>query len=171
MICPACGKTMFEKDFGGAKVDVCDGGCKSLWFDWMELARLDEKHEGFGQALEDALNDHRRNDENRGQLKCPKCATKMKQHLYQKSKAVTVDECYNCGGFFLDSGELRTIRDTYMNEDQLEKYVDDLIRQTPESKDFFRKISDNRERIQKFEARGASLRKIFNKLGEKRIAG
>ena len=35
-----------EEDFGGVKVQVCRDGCKGIWFDWGELAKLDEKNEG-----------------------------------------------------------------------------------------------------------------------------
>ena len=37
--------------------------------------------------------------------------------------------------FFLDSGELKQIRDNYMNEDERETYVQRLVGQTPLSED------------------------------------
>src|SRR5437868_4029401 len=105
MNCPVCKTTMPERDFGGVKVNVCDG-CKGIWFDWFELAKLDEKNEGVGQALQDALHSSRVNDENRGPIPCPKCNLPMHRHQFKYDKEINVDECYNCGGFFLDSGEL-----------------------------------------------------------------
>jgi Zn-finger nucleic acid-binding protein len=56
----------------------------------------------------------------------------MREHLYQRSKEVNVDECYNCGGFFLDSGELHELRDTYMSEAEREAYQQKLIAECPE---------------------------------------
>jgi hypothetical protein len=47
MNCPVCSKAMVEKDFGGVRVDVCQDGCKGIWFDWMELIKLDEQNEGL----------------------------------------------------------------------------------------------------------------------------
>ena len=48
MNCPVCEKPMVAEDFGGVQVDACRDGCKGIWFDWLELVRLDENHEGFG---------------------------------------------------------------------------------------------------------------------------
>ncbi|MGB2865827.1 MAG: zf-TFIIB domain-containing protein [Sedimentisphaerales bacterium] len=131
MICPACGMSMVEEDFGGTLVDVCKNGCKGIWFDWGELKDLDESHEGVGKALEEALKNPRENDADRGPLKCPKCGIKMREHKYRNAKEVNVDECYACGGFFLDSGELKQIRDNYMSEDERETYVQRLVGETP----------------------------------------
>jgi hypothetical protein len=111
-------------------VDVCKNGCKGIWFDWGELKDLDENQEGVGKALEEALKSSRKNDADRGPLKCPKCGIQMREHKYKHAKEINVDECYACGGFFLDSGELKQIRDNYMNEDERETYVKKLIGET-----------------------------------------
>lgn len=132
MYCPVCHKRMIEKDFGGAKVDICEAGCKGIWFDWMELIKLDEKNEGTGNALKEALNYPRINDDTRGKINCPKCGIPMHMHKYQSSKEVNVDECYACGGFFLDSGELKEIRDTFMSEQEEEEYLQKLLTDIPD---------------------------------------
>jgi len=132
VICPVCKKNMIEEDFGGVKVDVCRDGCKSIWFDWFELTKLDEKNEGLGDALQEALHFPRVNDENRGSLNCPKCGLPLHRHLYKSSKEVNVDECYNCGGFLLDSGELTEIRDHHMSEQEEAAYLDKLLANIPE---------------------------------------
>ena len=111
MKCPVCQKDMVEQDFGGFKVDVCKQGCKGIWFDWNELSELDEKNEGLGEALREALNYARINDDNRSQINCPKCGILMQIHKYLAAKQVNVDECYSCGGFFIDSGELKYPRE------------------------------------------------------------
>jgi len=131
MNCPACKAEMVEEDFGGVKVDVCKKGCKSMWFDYAELETLDENHEGFGNALKEELNSPRVKDDNRGSLNCPKCNRPMKAHLYQRAKTVTVDECYSCGGFFLDAGELKVIRDNFLDEQQRKEFRDAILGQHP----------------------------------------
>ena len=151
MKCPVCKKDMVEKDFGSVKVDVCQNGCKGIWFDWMEIIKLDEKNEGFGNALKDALEYSRTNDENRPKLKCPKCGILMHAHKYQSSKEVNVDECYDCAGFFLDSGELKLIRDTFMSEQEEEEYLNKLLKDIPS----FHKAQD---RQKKEKARAEALR-------------
>ncbi len=132
MDCPVCKKTMSEQDFGGLKVDVCRTGCKGIWFDWFELKNLDEKNEGVGDLLKEALNSDHHKDSNRGRINCPKCQNPMTAHFYQSSKEVTVDECYQCGGFYLDSGELEVIRENFMTEQDREDYVNHLKSRIPE---------------------------------------
>jgi Zn-finger nucleic acid-binding protein len=122
---------MVEQDFGDVRVDVCMNGCKGIWFDWQELRRLDENHEGVGKMLEAALKSSRVNDAGREPLTCPKCGIAMHAHKYGNAKEVNVDECYACGGFFLDSGELRVIRDSYMSEQERDAYVQKLVGGAP----------------------------------------
>jgi Zn-finger nucleic acid-binding protein len=45
---------------------------------------------------------------------CPKCDNrKMLKHFVSTNMEVEVDECPECGGFWLDSGELRQIREQF----------------------------------------------------------
>ena len=130
MKCPVCGQEMVRENFG-IEVDVCEHGCKGIWFDQGELARLDEKDEGFGPALAAALHYPRNNHKQRGPIDCPKCGTPMRIHQYRRAKEVNVDECYRCGGFFLDSGELTEIRDRWMSEQEIADYADQLAKGVP----------------------------------------
>ncbi|MDD4202511.1 MAG: zf-TFIIB domain-containing protein [Candidatus Omnitrophica bacterium] len=147
MNCPACNKEMVEKDFGGVAVDVCENGCKGIWFDWFELMKLDEKNEGMGNALKEALKSPRTNNEDREKLKCPKCGIPMHIHQYRNSKEVNVDECYACAGFFLDSGELRQIRDSFMSEEQVDAYAKSLIDDMPEYAKAKEELEKQKQRI------------------------
>lgn len=159
MNCPVCGKQMVQADFGGVLVDVCRDGCKGIWFDWTELGRLDENNEGAGEALKDALESSHVNDENRQQLKCPKCGLPMHVHKYKNAKEVNVDECYGCGGFFLDSGELGRIKDSFMSEAERDAYVDKLISETPEGK----AMEQETERMKARPEACSGLGRILNK--------
>jgi len=145
MKCPVCSAEMIEENFG-IKVNVCKNGCKGMWFDWGELAFLDEHDEGLGEALKEALNYPRANEKKRGKIKCPKCGISMQTHKYKRSKEVNVDECYNCGGFFLDSGELTEIRDTYMNDQEVNAYADKLFNEVPGIKDEKADIEKSKKR-------------------------
>lgn len=153
MVCPACQNQMSERDFGGVKIDVCEDGCKGMWFDWIELSKLDEQNEGFGKALKQALNYPRLNDDNRKPIGCPKCSIPMFIHKYQSAKEVNVDECYKCAGFFLDSGELKAIRDNHMSQEEQDAYTDKLINQVPE-------YAKAQEDLEKLEARTQAIRKL-----------
>ncbi|MBC8469109.1 MAG: zf-TFIIB domain-containing protein [Planctomycetes bacterium] len=131
MDCPACGKKMEAESFGNVLVDVCKSGCKGIWFDWGELKELDTSHKGAGKALDEALKSPRVNDAGHGPLKCPKCGIVMHAHKYRSAKEVNVDECYGCGGFFLDSGELREIREHHMSGEERDAYIQKLVADTP----------------------------------------
>jgi len=153
MRCPVCQEEMVEQDFGGVKVDICKDGCKGIWFDWSELSKLDEENEGFGNALKEALDYPRANDEDRGQINCPKCGIPLHAHRYQKSKEVNVDECYKCGGFFLDPGELKVVRDSFMSEQECEEYAQKLIEGDPvyqEAQKDLEKYSHRTKAIRKY---------------------
>ncbi|MBU0469661.1 MAG: zf-TFIIB domain-containing protein [Candidatus Omnitrophica bacterium] len=153
MNCPVCETAMIEEDLGGVLIDICSNGCNGIWFDWFELEKLDETHEGLGKALTAALQSSRAKDDDRGKIKCPKCFNPMVAHLYKSAKEVTVDECYVCGGFFLDSGELKVIRENFMTEEQRESYVNDII---AGQSDF----QEAKQDLEKQKLRTAAIRKL-----------
>ena len=49
---------------------------------------------------------------------CPVCGTRMVKNYTSHLKTVQIDECYNCGGKFLDAGELTKIRNEFNTEDE-----------------------------------------------------
>jgi Zn-finger nucleic acid-binding protein len=105
-----------------------------MWFDWFELEKLDERNEGLGKAVGEALAQPQASGEHRGKIDCPKCGVPMYAHRYKKAAHAMVDECINCGGFFLDGGELKTIRDTFMSKEEEQKQMDDLLAGVPNYK-------------------------------------
>ncbi|MBU1087538.1 MAG: zf-TFIIB domain-containing protein [Candidatus Omnitrophica bacterium] len=153
MNCPVCNAEMVEDDFGGLSVDVCKNGCKGIWFDWFELTKLDEKNEGLGNALQEALGYERSNDQHRGPIKCPKCKLPMHEHVYSSAKEINVDECYQCGGFFLDSGELKSIRESSMTDAEREAYAAKLLENIPE-------LAQARDNLEKEKARTQAIRNL-----------
>ena len=119
MKCPACGHAMTETTVNDIKVDVCEGGCGGLWFDWFELSNVDEQHEALGAELlsvdrdESIVVDHERK---RG---CPRCAgITMMRHFTSVKRDVAVDECGKCGGVFLDHGELQGLRVEFTTDEE-----------------------------------------------------
>ena len=132
MECPACGKTLKEVTAKDIKVDVCDGGCGGIWFDQFELQKVDEPHESAGESLLNIEREKNINIDHTQKLKCPKCADMtMMRHFYSVKRDVEVDECPNCGGFWLDYGELGRIRELYSSEEERKeaaaKYFADIF--------------------------------------------
>ena len=111
MICPACQNTLTTQDVAGITVDVCRDGCGGIWFDHFELSKVDEQHEHAGEALMDIP---RRADiriDPQAKRPCPRCdGVIMMQHFFSIKRRVVVDECAECGGLWLDAGELAEIR-------------------------------------------------------------
>src|SRR4051794_13327085 len=107
---------MIEQEFGAATVDVCQNGCRGMWFDWQELSRV-EQQGGSGIAFEQAAQtepsppEAQQAVETRASvlLRCPRCDLELHKHPHRLAPEVLVDECYNCGGVFLDAGELKAI--------------------------------------------------------------
>ena len=64
-------------------------------------------------------------------MDCPVCHAPMHRHQFAYDKQVNVDECYACGGFFLDAGELAEIREHHMTSDEEAAYGQALLNDSP----------------------------------------
>lgn len=128
MQCPACGHSLRPIKAGDITLDACAGGCGGVWFDQLELKRLDEQHEALGNELLNLPVDAAR-PVNLGERRhCPRCIGQvMLRFFYSPQRKVTVDHCPNCGGHWLDAGELRAIRETFTNDAQRDQAIDRLI--------------------------------------------
>jgi uncharacterized protein len=118
MTCPACGHALSTRTAGGITVDVCDGGCGGVWFDHWELQKLDEQSESAGESLLDVRRDPGVIVDPTERYHCPKCTDDvvLMRHFWSVKRAVTIDECPECGGVFLDAGELGSIRSEFASE-------------------------------------------------------
>ncbi|MFQ5746732.1 MAG: zf-TFIIB domain-containing protein [Gemmatimonadota bacterium] len=63
---------------------------------------------------------------------CPKCGDAvMHRHFFSVRRAVALDECPKCGGFWLDAGELGRIRNLFESEEDRKRaaaeYFDDVF--------------------------------------------
>lgn len=100
-------------------VDVCDGGCGGIWFDRHELERVDEQSETVGEGLLDAKRDPNVVVDPAKRYRCPRCTDEvvLMRHFWSVKRATTIDECPECGGIFLDAGELASIRGEFPTEE------------------------------------------------------
>lgn len=119
MRCPACSSELTEVKVADFVVDVCDGGCGGIWFDWFELQRVDEPHETAGQELLNCRADARAAVDASKRRKCPRCDDMvLMRHFWSVRNEVEVEECPKCAGFWLDAGELEQIRGLFETEEQ-----------------------------------------------------
>ncbi len=120
--CPACGTLMKKICIGGKfYVDICSQGCGGIWFDNQELEKLSSEHLDLALILQDFITmDHISVVDS--VRKCPVCHFKMVKNKVYAGVPVIIDECYSCGGKFLDKGELKTL----LNDKQ--KDVNEFVR-------------------------------------------
>lgn len=128
MMCPVCRKMMALVQAGDFTVDVCDQGCGGMWFDQLELQRVDEAHEPLPAALTEADTEAPTMNLNEARRNCPKCGdVVMMRFFYSPRRRIQVDHCPNCGGYFLDKGELRDIRELFQSRDERDAEVAAII--------------------------------------------
>jgi hypothetical protein len=109
--CPRCSTPLTPLRIGGVTTDICEH-CGGVWLDRLELPRFEQAGSVFGDALvahlsqfPAALVDHSL------RLACPHHAsTVMIRRAYSRSIPVQIDECPQCGGIWLDAGELVQLR-------------------------------------------------------------
>ncbi len=97
LTCPKCSRSMSAWQAGDVELDHCTQ-CKGLWFDANELSRhlFNISGSGLKVAATEPVQTH---------LTCPRCGTG--QHLDATFfHDVAVESCSECGGIFLDLGEL-----------------------------------------------------------------
>lgn len=132
MKCPACGRELKQMKVSDLTLDVCERGCGGIWFDLLELKKVDEQHESAGEALLDIRRNQDIEVDYSKKRPCPKCeGIQMMKHFTSVLKKVEVDECGKCGGFWLDYGELGRIRREYPTEEErgkaARKYFSELF--------------------------------------------
>jgi Zn-finger nucleic acid-binding protein len=111
MKCPACYNELMEIQVGNLQVDVCEGGCGGIWFDAFELQRVDDEGESAGEPLLHVRRDEHITVDASRKRACPRCeGIKLHRHFFSAKRRVEVDQCPNCGGYWLDAGELEQIR-------------------------------------------------------------
>ena len=132
MQCPACSKELTERTVGGITVDICQSGCRGIWFDWHEIKKFDEPHEEAGKQLLELERNPAVSIDRSKRLSCPKCDdTIMMRHFFSVKREVELDECPACGGFWLDYGELGQIRSQFPSDtarkEAASKYFDEVF--------------------------------------------
>ena len=125
LTCPACGKTM-EKVFipsQGINIDICTDGCGGIFFDNREFDKFDEKNEDISAIIAKIeCKTFSKPNESMTRV-CPNCGAKMVKNHSSVKQQIEIDECYTCGGKFLDNSELVKIREEYENNEERDEYI------------------------------------------------
>jgi uncharacterized protein len=117
MKCPVCNNVLTLYPVSSIIVDVCVGGCGGIWFDAFELKKVDEADEAVSDELLKLTQARDIKSDTTKKLSCPKCPEiAMMRHFFSARRKTMVDECPNCGGFWLDAGELAGVREETQDE-------------------------------------------------------
>ncbi|MGC6483001.1 MAG: zf-TFIIB domain-containing protein [Synechococcus sp.] len=97
--------------------------CGGVWFDNFELKKFDEVHESAGEKLVEsmALYANESIDLNE-RIYTPRYPDiLMVRRFYSPKRQIEIDEYPQCGGIWLDAGELARMRDLFPAEEQQKK--------------------------------------------------
>lgn len=160
LICPACGEVMkkvYSKN-DSVFLDICVDGCGGIWFDNQEFEKFDEQHEDIDFILS-KLEDKHFKPVADAKRWCPVCAIPMVKTYASTRKEVVIDECYNCGGRFLDNDELVSIRAQFQTASQ----ADNEARQVFENDRTIKAAFANQEmEINEIKRKKSLIGTIFN---------
>jgi uncharacterized protein len=135
MKCPACANDLTSVKAAEITIDACLAGCGGIWFDNFELKKIDEPHEAAAALLLEIVPGTAAVVDSSQRRSCPKCSdVVMMRHFFSRRKQVEVDECPNCGGHWLDAGELARIRHEREVERAEQKLKEDYAAGIPVNK-------------------------------------
>lgn len=118
--CPACGKPMAKIPVPAANInlDICLDGCGGIFFDNREFKKFDEQAESIDEITNAIIGKTFAPVDGNADRTCPVCGMKMVKNFASSLHEIQIDECYGCGGKFLDNGELQKIRAQFATEQE-----------------------------------------------------
>ena len=132
IICPACGKAMKKQYVAETDtvLDICSDGCGGVFFDNQELKHFDEKHESIDKIQEILDGKSFAKVDSSETRICPICNVPMVKNCSSGTNEIQIDECYTCGGKFLDYDELNKIREEFeTDEDRTVHFTNKVFKQ------------------------------------------
>ncbi len=159
--CPACQKNMVKVfvPTAGVNVDICLDGCGGIYFDGREFDAVNEEHEDIDTILEALKGKTFEKVDESLPRTCPVCGSIMHKNYSSIKKEIQVDDCYSCGGKFLDNGELIKIREEY---DTDAERTADTMAFVYETVGVALKELD--EQVERKKARRSMLKKLFDRM-------
>lgn len=118
LTCPACGKEMSKIYIEKTQcfIDICTEGCGGIFFDNREYKKFYEDQEAINEIKKAFEGKTFQKVDASYKRICPACGMKMMKNSTSIKGEVIIDDCYGCGGKFLDYGELDKIRAEYKTE-------------------------------------------------------
>ena len=150
MKCPRTGTQLKEVEIGGIKVDISEA-CGGVWLDNFELKKFDEVRESAGQQLIELMSQYRSDDIDLSQrLSSPRHPeVVMMRRFFSPKRLIEIDECPQCGGIWLDAGELTKIRELFPTEEDREKAGKEFVDEVFDNSGIREMLEESKENEQK----------------------
>lgn len=120
--CPRCHGPLTAADFDGVALETCEG-CRGQWLGPRQLRDLISSRDREPQP--EAAGALRRSPVRgvalarvREDLPCPNCGQVMEPFNYGGDTGIILDKCRQCGGLWLDGGELDKVQEAVEASDQ-----------------------------------------------------
>jgi Zn-finger nucleic acid-binding protein len=132
MKCPRDGATLTNEKYEGVVVDRCPS-CGGIWLDSGELRTIQETIENDYSTTLNKIDLVARAHElarqqKRPEIDCPKCGGHLNPREYSYCSQILIDRCEQCGGVWLDSGELQALEQFFETAAEEEKAEREAIR-------------------------------------------
>lgn len=109
--CPECSIEMNVEFVGDVPLDICPG-CAGTWFDANELRTLLARDPLALGVVEDmAVPAIQKEAAGETWRRCPDCQMPLEQFHYLYHSKVVLDTCPDCGGVWVQDGELTAIQE------------------------------------------------------------
>ena len=110
MQCPACGRELVSKTVNDLAVDVCEGGCGGVWFNWLEVTRWNEVTASPAPEQLVVARDEQVAIDHSRRYACPQCENiAMSRGFSSVLPDLLLNDCSSCGGFWLNGDEVDEI--------------------------------------------------------------
>ncbi|WP_299269021.1 zf-TFIIB domain-containing protein [uncultured Psychrosphaera sp.] len=134
MKCPRTGTKLKPVKLGPIQVEISEK-CGGVFFDQKELELFNDPADIKGNVLVKHLTQFDNDSyDPSARVRCPKCPDTIMMRRYESpAHIVEIDECPSCAGIWLDTGELKLLRDNHLSQKERALLREELIRDTEAS--------------------------------------
>lgn len=104
-LCPVCQVALKPQVHLGVTIDVCPA-CAGVWFDADELTRLHQLDDAILPRIDKLYQPEVVAYDPPWERLCPVCREPLRPYNYLYTSNIVLDTCDNCGGVWVDHGEL-----------------------------------------------------------------
>lgn len=107
-LCPVCQIELKPRVHLGVTIDVCPA-CAGIWFDEGELTRLHQLDDEVLPRIDALYQPQVTSYDPPWERLCPNCRQPLRSYNYLYTSNIRLDTCEQCGGVWVDNGELEVM--------------------------------------------------------------